>query len=184
MILSKRGLPVLNGNKEKEREYRQEQKEKKKFFTKAMQTKSRPKKKVRFTQDNYDKWPITKLTNEADRAFSKFIRQRERHFNDYTFCTTCLIYKPWQEMTNGHYINRGKWQVRFNEKNCNVQCPKCNWQEHIDESRKTIYALMMVRKYGAEVLEELQKLVEVPFESSIKNKRKLLIEVIMKYRLY
>lgn len=139
------------------------------------------KKRVPLKDLPLEKWPISKLTVEADRVFSLFIRQRDADKMGIAKCITCELRAPWSDLTNGHYINRGNWNTRFNEKNCNTQCALCNWREHVDKARKTVYALNIVRKYGATVLEELDAIANKPFDKKTTSKRKLLIEVIKKY---
>ena len=63
--------------------------------------------------------------------------------------------KNWKELQNGHYISRSVKSLRFDERNCHPQCVGCNIFKHgaMDE-----YALALQRKYGDDILKELNKL--------------------------
>ena len=88
---------------------------------------------------------ISRLKKEADTVFSLFIRQRDKH------CVTCGA----PATQAGHYVSRSWLGLRYNEKNVNGQCVRCNIfkKGNMDE-----YARFLIRKYGAGILEELNKL--------------------------
>lgn len=70
---------------------------------------------------------MKKMMENADRAFSIFIRTRDKW--------RCVICGSTKQVQCGHIIRRGKMNVRFNEDNCHAQCFKCNcrheyWPEH------------------------------------------------------
>lgn len=89
------------------------------------------------------------LKKKLDAIFSVFIRIRDKGV-----CFTCGKVAPWKYQHNGHYISRVYLITRWDEKNCNCQCPGCNIFKHgnMDE-----YAVRLTRKYGAKVLEELNQ---------------------------
>lgn len=60
---------------------------------------------------------------KADKYFSLFIRLRDVG----KACITCGRYT---ELQCGHFISRRFESVRFDEKNSNGQCEKCNGFEH------------------------------------------------------
>lgn len=96
-----------------------------------------------------------KLKKELDKHFSLFIRLRDSDPKGFCECYTCGVRKFYKEMHNGHYVSRSYTPTRFDEKNCNVQCPGCNL---FKEGAKDVYALNLIRDYGAGILEELSKL--------------------------
>lgn len=80
-----------------------------------------------------------------DKVFSEYIRRRDADDNGYVKCCTCPTVKHWKEMQAGHYIPRGYYNVRFNEKNTHSQCSLCN------EGKKgnlRIYEKFMFTQYG------------------------------------
>ncbi len=66
------------------------------------------------------------LKKELDRVFSIFIRTRGADENGMAPCVTCGYTARWQEMDCGHYQPRQDMNTRWDEKNCHVQCARCN----------------------------------------------------------
>lgn len=64
----------------------------------------------------------------------------------------------WNPNTNlGHYVTRGHKGLRFDERNCNLQCPRCNaWEDKVKMIRAYTKALNL--KYGDGTAEELELL--------------------------
>jgi hypothetical protein len=60
---------------------------------------------------------------KADKYFSLYIRQRDSE-NGRAKCCTCGKYVS--EFDCGHFISRRFEATRFDEKNANAQCLKCN----------------------------------------------------------
>lgn len=78
------------------------------------------------TEESTEREGLTELVNEADRVFSLWIRQKDINKNGEAQCFTCDTWKRWQEMQCGHYVKRGNLFLRWDERNCKVQCPFCN----------------------------------------------------------
>lgn len=89
---------------------------------------------------------------KADRIFSIYIRLRYNEFGD-AYCVTCGVRKPWGQMQNGHFISRRVMALRWDEVNCNVQCPHCN--ETLAGNLK-VYKDYIIREYGEEELQRLR----------------------------
>jgi NinG protein len=87
--------------------------------------------------------------SEFDRVFSVFIRIR-----DDGVCFTCGGEKYWRYQQNGHYVSRSYLATRFDEENCNCQCSACNI---FKKGNYVQYSIRLVRKYGAQILEKLDK---------------------------
>ena len=87
-----------------------------------------------------------------DGSFSKFIRLRDSGVNGYGKCISCGKIDHWQSMHNGHYVNRRHMGTRYDEKNCNMQCPHCNT---FDEGNAAGYTIGLIDKYGEGIIEEL-----------------------------
>ena len=96
---------------------------------------------------------ITTLKNKLDRIFSKYIRLRDRLKNtDCIKCISCGKIIHWKESDCGHYVNRSTMGLRYNEKNCNAQCRKCN---RFEEGNMSGYTLGLIDKYGKGIIELL-----------------------------
>ena len=88
-----------------------------------------------------------------DDWFSKYIRLRDSDDNGYGECISCgkrPIY--WKDADAGHYVNRRKYAVRYNEKNVNFQCRACN---RFQEGNAAGYTIGLTNKHGPQVINEL-----------------------------
>lgn len=82
--------------------------------------------------------------------FSKYIRQR-----DGGVCISCGKQSNWKNMDAGHYIPKTTGlALYFDERNVNCQCTYCNRWMHGNLSK---YAIVLRKKYGENILEELDK---------------------------
>lgn len=63
--------------------------------------------------------------DRADEWMSKFIRLRDADASGYGRCISCGKLVHWSEADNGHFINRGHLNTRYDEQNCNLQCRSC-----------------------------------------------------------
>jgi len=99
------------------------------------------------------KLKISTLKRKLDNNFSQYIRLRDCLKNIlYLKCISCgkMIY--WKDAHCGHFVNRVNMSLRYSEKNCNAQCPKCNT---FDEGNVAGYVLGLQRKYGINIVEQL-----------------------------
>ena len=96
---------------------------------------------------------VSKLKKKADQVFSLWIRNRDSK-QGYCKCISCGVVKPIAEMQNGHYYSRSINYLRYDPRNCAAQCVGCNI---FKEGNKPAYALALIRKYGKNILEELEK---------------------------
>lgn len=95
------------------------------------------------------------IIHRLDRVFSEYVRLRDADSNGYIRCISCGKIAHWKESDCGHYVNRKHLSTRWNEKNCNAQCPACN---RFDEGNMLGYTKGLVKKYGNSVLDELDVL--------------------------
>ena len=93
------------------------------------------------------------LIEKLDDIFSKYIRLRDSDDNGSCTCISCNLVMPWKFMHNGHYINRGHKSTRFDERNCNAQCVKCNMYS---DGNLENYKRGLIKKYGVKVISELE----------------------------
>jgi len=89
----------------------------------------------------------------TDKLFSTYIRFKNAP-KGYCKCITCGKIEPPEDMDAGHYISRGVKTLRFDERNVHPQCRKCN---RFGEGVKDEYALALIKLYGPDILDELNK---------------------------
>jgi len=96
---------------------------------------------------------LPKLKKDLDKVFSIFIRLRVANSEGIVKCFTCGKYSHWKNgMQCGHYISRRHLSTRFDEKNCQVQCEKCNLY---DQGNAGKFAMHLIEEYGSTILREL-----------------------------
>lgn len=89
-----------------------------------------------------------RLIWELDREVSRVVRARDKR------CVTCGTRKG---LTCSHYFKRGFMWTRFDLRNCNAQCSRCNKRQNTNPAP---YRAYMVFRYGEEVIAELAALRE------------------------
>ena len=87
---------------------------------------------------------------KADKFFSDYIRKRDKGV-----CICCGDKKEWKYQQAGHYISRSCFPLRFNEKNVNCCCVRCNV---FLNGNYPAYSLAMMKKYGDNILYELDEI--------------------------
>jgi hypothetical protein len=95
---------------------------------------------------------VLQLKKKLDKVFSEYIRRSNSNFG-LAMCVTCGVEKPWKELQNGHYISRGNSVLRYDERNCHVQCAGCNVFKNGNYPK---YALFMIDRYGVGILKQLE----------------------------
>ena len=95
---------------------------------------------------------MANLKDKLDRIFSEYIRLRDSDANGYCRCISCGAVHHWRDVDCGHYVNRSHMATRFDERNCNAQCRKCN---RFDEGNNIGYTKGLIAKYGDKVIDEL-----------------------------
>lgn len=93
----------------------------------------------------------TALIKELDRVFSIYIRKRDKGR-----CFTC----GGKATDAGHYKRRGIMSLRWDKRNVNAQCRRCN---HFESGKLDVYAVQLTRKYGWWILEELEEKAKKTF---------------------
>lgn len=91
------------------------------------------------------------LIKKLDTVFSKYIRLRDSHDGVFT-CCSCGQVKPYEQGDCGHFINRRWMALRYDERNCNIQCRSCN---RFDEGNNVGYTRFMQKKYGDDTIDLL-----------------------------
>ena len=93
-----------------------------------------------------------KAIAKLDKIFSLYIRQRDSE-NGAFKCISCGQTKPYAQSDCGHYINRQHFATRYDEKNCNAQCRKCN---RFGEGNIQGYRKGLIAKYGEKAIDLLE----------------------------
>ena len=95
---------------------------------------------------------VAKLKKEADKWFSRYIRQRDTDHTGYGECITCGRSYHWKEAQAGHFVSRKTNKLRYDERNVNLQCVGCNM---FKSGEQYIYGKEIDQKYGDGIAEEL-----------------------------
>ena len=96
---------------------------------------------------------LAKLKRDLDKVFSAWIRKRDCAPDGGTgYCISC---GTWAVLQAGHFIKRQHLAVRFDERNVNGQCVRCNHFLHGNDGE---YCLALIKRYGQGVVDELMRL--------------------------
>ena len=96
---------------------------------------------------------LAKLKRRLDILFSQWIRRRDCAPNgDTGYCISC---GTWAVLQAGHFIKRQHLALRFDERNVNGQCVRCNHFLHGNDAE---YCLALIKRYGHSVVGELMRL--------------------------
>lgn len=80
------------------------------------------------------------------KVFSEFIRRRDADENGICTCITCGFTGHYKRFDCGHGIPRQHWGTRYDERNNNAQCKRCNGFEG---GSQEAYAKAVDKKFGA-----------------------------------
>ena len=86
-----------------------------------------------------------KLVKDLDKVFSRFIRMRVSDDSGYSECFTCGKTAKWKEGDAGHFMGRGAFATRWDEKNVQFQCKRCNIFRH---GEQYLFSVNLNREYG------------------------------------
>ena len=116
--------------------------------------------------------PISKLKKELDKWFSLYIRLRKATPIGIAECYTCGKLDHYKKLQCGHFQSRRHHITRWDEKNCQVQCVKCNMYEQGEQFR---FGNKLNKEYGAGTSHELEfianqrfKFTRVEYEENIR----------------
>lgn len=87
--------------------------------------------------------------------FSEYIRRRDADSEGMNTCVTCGARLHWKLLQGGHYVRKSAGlSLYFDEQNVWPQCFADNiWRDGATDE----YALFLVKKFGAGILEELNR---------------------------
>ena len=97
---------------------------------------------------------LSALEEKLDRLFSEFIRRRDADEGGTVECVSCQKLMHWtgDGAQAGHFVKRQHRATRWDERNVNVQCVRCNKWLDGNEGEHGAY---IIRKYGLSAHEEL-----------------------------
>ena len=106
---------------------------------------------------------VKQLVPKLDDVFQKWVRYRD----NFT-CCTCGRKFPRGETTQlhaGHFLSRGIYATRWNEKNVNAQCAGCNLKQSLaDVEVIHTYEVFLKAKYGDKIIDELLTLKHTQYK--------------------
>lgn len=108
------------------------------------------------------------LIKEADAVFSRWLRLSSADSDGNVSCYTCDVIKHWTLQQNGHYVKRGNLFLRFDPRNCRVQCEGCNVYKDGNYAEYT-KRLEIERPGIVEYLLEESRIVYKPTREEIKG---------------
>ncbi len=113
-------------------------------------------KKTKRQRSEKQKW-----VDKLDKLMSIYIRMRDsREFRYRSFrCISCGRILPVSEADCGHYVGRANMSLRFDTRNMNAECKRCN---RFDSSHLIGYRRSLVVKLGR--LSYIQKHPQVPLD--------------------
>lgn len=117
------------------------------------------------------------LKNKLWKVFSEFVRRRDKGI-----CISCGKQDRWKNTDAGHYIPKtAGLSIYFDERNVNAQCTGCNRFRH---GNLSAYAIALRKKYGPDILEELdrlrrqtRKISPLEYQTLIEKYKKLIQEL-------
>ena len=105
------------------------------------------------------------LIRKLDTVYSKYIRFKK----EYARCISCGKIDAPERMDAGHYVSREVMNLRYDDRNVHPQCRKCN---RFKEGMKDEYALALIKLYGPDILETLNKekyIIKKYYEAELKE---------------
>ena len=100
---------------------------------------------------------ISKLKKELDKWFSLYIRLRFATKEGACQCFTCGKVDYYLRMQNSHFQSRRHHSTRWNQKNCQVGCVKCNVFNYGEQYKFSLY---LEGRYGEGTAKELEYLAK------------------------
>jgi len=102
------------------------------------------------------------INAQLDRVFSLYIRLNNADKDGFVRCFTCNKKLHYKEIHNGHFLTRMNLATRWEEKNCNPQCPHCNVNLKGNISKYE-------NKLGLDVVFMLKNLTKIPTRNWIEE---------------
>lgn len=98
--------------------------------------------------------PLPRLKRKLWKMFSEYVRKRDASEAGIVKCFTCSRTGHWKEFQAGHYIPQSlSLALVFDDRNVHPQCGGCNL---FRRGNMSVYAVELRKRYGENILEELQ----------------------------
>ena len=91
------------------------------------------------------------LMQKAQMLCNRMARIRDRDENGGSNCISCGVWHPFERLDGGHFIPTTSKAVRYDLRNINAQCWKCN--RYLSGNSRH-YLRGMIAKYGQEVVND------------------------------
>jgi hypothetical protein len=96
--------------------------------------------------------------NKIDKVFHEYIRRRDvDNKTGYCNCISCGKTIHFSESDAGHFISRKYLITRYDERNVNLQCRKCNRFEY---GRQYEYSIALGQELSQELLQTSRSVVK------------------------
>lgn len=121
-----------------------------------------------------------RIEDKLDTIVRKIVRARDSNWSVFR-CISCGELKRVTEAENGHYIPRSQTALRWDLRNCNLECLKCN---RFDQDHLKGYRLNLIKKIGLTEVQELEALKNTTTKLSDNDKEELLKQLKIKLKQY
>lgn len=118
----------------------------------------------------------SKLIEQLDAEFSKYIRLKYSDSNGYCRCISCGKIVFWKEIQNGHYMSRRYFSTRWSEDNCRPQCVACNM---FNQGNIQMYRRGLIKEIGEQRVDLVEALAR---QSTCKKSEFEYAELIKHYK--
>jgi hypothetical protein len=114
---------------------------------------------------------VSSLRKKINVVFSEYIRRSHADANGYVRCCSCGLHMHWKNSEAGHYRKRGFGPTCYDERNVHPQCHRCN---HFLDGNESAYAVYLVKRYGAYMIEYLYLKSTEPWKWRVTEMREVL----------
>ena len=94
------------------------------------------------------------MVKKVDAVFSQYIRLRATNDQGYGSCFTCGSTRHYTEVDAGHFMSRACMPTRWDERNVQFQCKRCNG---FRSGEQYIFSKNLDQTYGSGTAEELHR---------------------------
>ena len=118
---------------------------------------------------------LSALEKKLDAIFSEWVRRSAADEGGTVECVTCkrLMYWRADGAQAGHFVKRQHRSTRWDERNVNVQCVRCN---HHLGGNEAEHGAHIIRKHGLSVHEELLSLKNLVVKYTRSDLEALILE--------
>jgi hypothetical protein len=91
------------------------------------------------------------MVKKVDTMFSQFVRLRATDHRGMGECYTCGAVRHWSEVDAGHFMSRACMSTRWDEKNVQFQCKRCNMRS----GEQFLFSVHLDQEFGEGTAEAL-----------------------------